>query len=108
MCLILCSAQLAGLHAAQQPLPGQLQVRLPDLSSYGDGLVWGAALLLHSLGQTAHFRLTDLTTLLLESHQLGWRGTGVHPKSTDFCLSWSNVFSQLHVCSALLSVIQQC
>ena len=66
--------------------------RLPDLSSYGDGLVWGAALLLHSLGQTAHFKLTDLTTLLLESHQLGWRSTSLHLTSTptaDSCLSWS-------------------
>lgn len=129
VCLIPCSAQQVGLHATQQPLPGQQpQVRLPDLSSYGDGLVWGAALLLHSLGQTAHFKLTDLTTLLLESHQLGWRSTGVHFTSTPTahsCLSWSmsshdcmfaahwcltlsNVFSQLHVYSALLSVIQQC
>ena len=129
VCLIPCSAQWVGLHATQQPLPSQQpQVRPPDLSSYGDGLVWGAALLLHSLGQTAHFKLTDLTTLLLESHQLGWCSTGVHLTCTptaDLCLSWSmsshhcifaafwcltvrNVLSQLHVCSALLSVVQQC
>lgn len=86
--------------------PGQqLQVRLPDLSSYGDGLVWGAALLLHSLGQTAHFKLTDLTTLLLESHQFGWRSTSLHLTSTptaDSCLSWSmsshNCMFAAHCC----------
>lgn len=93
VCLIPCSAQRIGLHATQQPLPGQQpQVRLPDLSSYGDGLVWGAALLLHSLGQTAQFKFTDLTILLLESHPLGWRSTSMHLTSTptaDFCLSWS-------------------
>ena len=106
MCLIPCSAQRVGLPATQQPLPGQqLQVRLPDLSSYGDGLVWGAALLLHSLGQTAHFKLTDLTTLLLESHQFGWRSTSLHLTSTptaDSCLSWSmsshNCMFAAHCC----------
>lgn len=61
----------------QQAAAPQQYVRPPDLSSFGDGLLWGAALLLHSLGQTAHFKLTDLNTLLLESHQLGWRA-GMH------------------------------
>ena len=82
-------------------------MRLPDLSSYGDGLVWGAALLLHSLGQTADFRLTDLTTLLLESHQLGWRSTGVHLTSRYLSVM-EYVISQLHVCSVLVSHIEQC
>ena len=72
------------MQASSQHMPSQQQSRRPaDLSSYGDGLMWGAALLLHSLGQTAHFQLTDLTTLLLDRHQL-------EPRSTGMPLTWDS------------------
>ncbi len=47
-----------------------------ELSSYGDGLLWGAGLLLHLLNQTAWFKLTDLSALIVQRQQLEYRIAG--------------------------------
>ena len=47
-----------------------------ELSSYGDGLLWGAGLLLHLLNQTAWFKLTDLSALIVQRQQLEYRTAG--------------------------------
>jgi len=47
-----------------------------ELSSYGDGLLWGAGLLLHLLNQTAWFQLTDLSALIVQRQQLEYRIAG--------------------------------
>ena len=51
-------------------------MRPVELSSYGDGLLMGAGLLLHLLNQAAWFKLTDLTTLVLQRQQLEYRAPG--------------------------------
>ncbi len=56
---------------------GQSQYSRPvELSSYGDGLLWGAGLLLHLLNQTAWFKLTDLSALIVQRQQLEYRIAG--------------------------------
>ena len=58
--------------------PGALQQSRPvELSSYGDGLLCGAAILLHLLKQTAWFKLTDLSSLVVQRSQLEYKGTGM-------------------------------
>ena len=47
-----------------------------ELSSYGDGLLWGGGLLLHLLNQTAWFKLTDLSALIVQRQQLEYRIAG--------------------------------
>ena len=57
-------------------LRGAQQTRPVELSSYGDGLVWGAGMLMHLLNQTAWFKLTDLSSLVVQRQQLEYKGTG--------------------------------
>ena len=57
-------------------LRGDQQTRPVELSSYGDGLLWGAGMLMHLLNQTAWFKLTDLSSLVLQRQQLEYKGTG--------------------------------
>ena len=65
---------------AQQPRP-------VELSSYGEGLLSGAALLLHLLNQTAWFKLTDLSSLVVQRQQLEYKGTGNAAASSHHALS---------------------
>ena len=59
-----------------------------ELSSYGDGLLWGAGLLLHLLNQTAWFKLTDLSALIVQRQQLEYRIAGeVMPGQWGCCQS---------------------
>lgn len=81
-----CRYQQSGVQSVYPggpPMPqahaldrGALQTRPVELSSYGDGLLWGASLLLHLLNQTAWFKLTDLSSLVVQRQQLEYRGTG--------------------------------
>lgn len=65
------------LHDCSVPRQGQSQYSRPvELSSYGDGLLWGAGLLLHLLNQTAWFKLTDLSALIVQRQQLEYRTAG--------------------------------
>lgn len=57
-------------------LRGVQHMRPVELSSYGDGLLWGAGMLLHLLNQTAWFKLTDLSLLVVQRQQLEYKGTG--------------------------------
>ena len=57
-------------------LRGVQQTRPVELSSYGDGLLSGAGLLLHLLNQTAWFKLTDLSSLVEQRQQLEYKGAG--------------------------------
>lgn len=79
-------------QATQQP-PASVQgsgqdqaVRPVELSSYGDGLLMGAGLLLHLLNQSAWFRLTDLSTLVLQRQQLEYRAPGSNAPAQDFAM----------------------
>ncbi|KAL0041117.1 hypothetical protein WJX77_005471 [Trebouxia sp. C0004] len=64
-------------QAASTSRQGESQYPRPvELSSYGDGLLWGAGLLLHLLNQTAWFKLTDLTALIVQRQQLEYRTAG--------------------------------
>ena len=64
---IVCSGQSQGQGQYSRPV---------ELSSYGDGLLWGAGLLLHLLKQAAWFKLTDLSSLVVQRQQLEYRSTG--------------------------------
>lgn len=67
------------MQAQPQAYPqhsGTQQSRPVELSSFGDGLLWGAALLLHLLNQKAWFKLTDLSCLVVQRQQLEYKGTG--------------------------------
>ena len=65
------------LHDCSASRQGQSQYSRPvELSSYGDGLLWGAGLLLHLLNQTAWFKLTDLSALIVQRQQLEYRIAG--------------------------------
>lgn len=58
---------------------GGQPTRPVELSSYGDGLLWGAALLLHLLNQAPWFKLADLSSLVVQRQQLEYKGTGSAP-----------------------------
>ena len=64
-------------------LRGVQQTRPVELSSYGDGLLLGAGLLLHLLNQTAWFKLTDLSSLVVQRQQLEYKGAGEAANSGD-------------------------
>ena len=65
------------LHDCSTSRQGQSQFSRPvEFSSYGDGLLWGAGLLLHLLNQTAWFKLTDLSALIVQRQQLEYRIAG--------------------------------
>ncbi len=65
------------MHDCSTSRQGQSQYSRPvELSSYGDGLLWGAGLLLHLLNQTAWFKLTDLSALIVQRQQLEYRTAG--------------------------------
>jgi len=65
------------VHDCSTSRQGQSQYSRPvELSSYGDGLLWGAGLLLHLLNQTAWFKLTDLSALIVQRQQLEYRTAG--------------------------------
>ena len=65
--VLVCSVQGSGQDQAVRPV---------ELSSYGDGLLMGAGLLLHLLNQSAWFKLTDLSTLVLQRQQLEYKAPG--------------------------------
>ncbi|KAL0046332.1 hypothetical protein WJX82_009330 [Trebouxia sp. C0006] len=77
MLALASSDQANQQQAASASRQGQSQYSRPvELSSYGDGLLWGAGLLLHLLNQTAWFKLTDLSALIVQRQQLEYRIAG--------------------------------
>ena len=92
------------LHDCSMSRQGQSQYSRPvELSSYGDGLLWGAGLLLHLLNQTAWFKLTDLSALIVQRQQLEYRIAGeVVPSAVASCLKGYN--TPLHSYSVALSM----
>ncbi|KAA6420819.1 MAG: hypothetical protein FRX49_09208, partial [Trebouxia sp. A1-2] len=87
MLALASSDQANPQQAASTSRQGQSQFSRPvEFSSYGDGLLWGAGLLLHLLNQTAWFKLTDLSALIVQRQQLEYRIAGSNALPQDLAV----------------------